>query len=113
MSKTRAKGTAAETAVVNYCHRRGRPHVERRALSGKNDRGDIAGIPGVVIEVKDHKVSSLNFPGYVDEANTERDNDNAEIGVAWVKRRGSLDPAKWIVAMDGATLLDLLEKAGY
>ena len=109
----KAKGTAAETAIVNYLRENGRPHVERRALNGALDKGDIAGIPGVVIEVKDHKVSSLSFPAYVDEATAERDNANADIGFAWVKRRGTTDPAKWIVAMDGTTLVRLLHAAGY
>ena len=50
-TKSKAKGTRAETEVVNYL----RPHfpaVERRALSGNKDKGDIAGIPETVGEVK-------------------------------------------------------------
>jgi len=50
MSAARAKGTAWETAIVGYLRGRGAPHAERRALNGSNDRGDIAGIPGLVIE---------------------------------------------------------------
>jgi hypothetical protein len=52
MSKSKQKGTAAETAVVNWLVSKGRKHVERRSLNGVNDRGDIAGVPGVVLEVK-------------------------------------------------------------
>ncbi|MFC5799098.1 hypothetical protein [Streptomyces formicae] len=51
MSKSKAKGTAAEREVVRYL-KNWWPDVERRALSGNKDKGDVAGIPGVVVEVK-------------------------------------------------------------
>lgn len=51
MSKSRATGTQAETAVVRYLQNWW-PAAERRALSGNKDKGDVAGIPGVVVEVK-------------------------------------------------------------
>jgi Holliday junction resolvase len=50
-TKSKAKGTKAETESVNYL--RGRfPAVERRSLSGSKDKGDIAGIPNCAGEVK-------------------------------------------------------------
>ncbi|ONK10354.1 hypothetical protein [Streptomyces sp. MP131-18] len=51
MTKSKAKGTKAETEVVKYL-RQWWPAAERRALSGAKDKGDVAGIPGVVVEVK-------------------------------------------------------------
>lgn len=51
MSKSKDKGTAAEREVVRYLQQWW-PAAERRALSGNKDKGDVAGIPGVVIEVK-------------------------------------------------------------
>lgn len=110
---SKAKGTAAETAVVGYLQSRGWVHTERRALHGSLDKGDIAGIPGVAIEVKDHKVSSQSFPAYVDEAQAEKANAKADVGVAWVKRRGTTDPGKWLVAMTGEQFTDLLKAAGW
>lgn len=50
-TKSKRTGTAAETAVVRYLQNWW-PAAERRALSGNKDKGDVAGIPGVVIEVK-------------------------------------------------------------
>lgn len=111
MNPSKAKGTAAETAVVNFWHRNGRPHVERRALQGNLDKGDIAGIPNVVQEVKDCK--ALTFGPWLKEALVERDNAKADIGVVFAKRRGHLDPADWFVVMDGATFALLLRQAGY
>lgn len=51
MSRARRIGTEWESRLVGYLLERGFLHVERRAQSGKNDRGDIAGIPRVVIVV--------------------------------------------------------------
>lgn len=111
MSASKRKGTAAETEVVKYLTDRGWHAVERRALNGVNDRGDIAGIPNVVIEVKNH--ASIQLSEFVDEAERERLNDGAEVGVAWIKRRGRSDPRDWYVAMTGEQFVELLKRAGY
>ena len=52
MSASKAKGTAWESAIAAYLQGAGWVHAERRTLSGANDRGDVAGLPGVVIEAK-------------------------------------------------------------
>lgn len=39
--------------MVRLAREMGWPYAERRALTGGKDRGDITGIPGVVIQVKD------------------------------------------------------------
>lgn len=53
MGSNKDKGTRAETAVVRLARDMGWPYAERRALTGGVDRGDITGIHGVVIQVKD------------------------------------------------------------
>lgn len=50
-TKSKAKGTRAESECVKYLRERW-PAAERRTLSGSKDRGDIAGIPKTVGEVK-------------------------------------------------------------
>ncbi len=64
----KAKGTAAETAVVKYLKGTW-DGVERRALAGSADKGDISGIPNVCIEVKDHKKMVLS--GWIKELDEE------------------------------------------
>lgn len=51
MSKAKDKGTRAETECVKYLRQRW-PAVERRALAGSGDKGDLHGIPKTVGEVK-------------------------------------------------------------
>lgn len=111
MSAAKRKGSAAETAVCRYLNERGWPHVERRALRGINDTGDVAGIPGVIIEVKNHAKHDLT--GWWREAVTEAANDNGSLPIVWFKRRGTTNPADWFVLLDGHTLTRLLTEAGY
>ncbi|MCW2286999.1 hypothetical protein [Leucobacter luti] len=63
--------------------------IERRAKSGSKDRGDIGGVRTVtggrvVVECKD--VRAMNLSGWVDEAEVERGNDDAAVGVVVHKR---------------------------
>jgi len=111
MTASRAKGTAWETTIVDYLRINGAPHAERRALNGAKDRGDIAGIPGVVIEAK--SATRVELAAWLDEAEAERANDHADVGVVWIKRRGRTSPAAGFVVMSGAQLLRLLASAGY
>lgn len=111
MNAPKARGTRWESAIVAYLRDNGAPHAERRALNGSADRGDIAGIPGVVIEGKCAKTTTLG--AWVDEAEAERRNDGADVGVVWHHRRGKGSPADGYVTMTGATLVRLLQAAGY
>ena len=106
MSKSRAKGTAAESAVVTYLQANGFPHAERRALAGVNDRGDVSGLPGVVIEVKSCVRQEL--AAWIDEAEVERKNASASVAAVWHKRRGKGSPAQWFVTMTGEQFVNLI-----
>jgi hypothetical protein len=106
MSASKAKGTAAETAVVRFLQANGYPHAERRALAGNQDRGDVAGIPGLVIEVKN--AATITLSAWLKEANAEARRD--ELPVIWHKHRGYSSPGEWYVTMDGWAFLALLER---
>jgi len=107
---TNHKGTRWETAIVDFL-RVFVPHVERRACNGAKDRGDIAGIPGVVIEAKNAR--SMDLAGWIDEAEAERVNDGAALGVVWHHRRGRGTPGHGYVTMTGYQFVGLLTAAGY
>jgi hypothetical protein len=109
-NRSKSKGTAAETAVVDYLRARGFPYAERRAMRGNNDQGDISGLPGVVIEVKACREMAL--AEWVDEAETERCNAGADLAVVWHKRRGRSSAGGWYVTMTGEALAGLLQCYG-
>jgi G:T-mismatch repair DNA endonuclease (very short patch repair protein) len=111
MSRNKAKGTAFETLIVRYLQEHGFPYAERRALAGVNDLGDITGTPGVVWECKNHK--TLSFSEWLVEAEVERANANADLGVVIAKRRGKGDAGEQYAVMTVAALVELLKQAGY
>lgn len=82
-TKSKAKGTAAEREVVRYLQNWW-PAAERRALSGNKDKGDVAGIPGVVVEVK-AAVTQL-VPAWKRETLKEMENAGVQHCVLVVKR---------------------------
>jgi Holliday junction resolvase len=84
-NKSKARGTAWETRLVNYLKEHGFPLAERRALSGSNDRGDVSGIVGVVIEAKNQQ--TLGLAEWIDETVVEKQNAGASIGVCVFPRR--------------------------
>lgn len=85
MSKQRAKGTAFETAIVNYLREQGFPYAERRAMRGNQDAGDIAGVPGIAIEAKNCK--AIDLAGWMGEAETAARNAKVRRYAIWHKRR--------------------------
>jgi len=111
MSKAKQKGTAAETAVVNWLQSKGRKHVERRSLNGSSDRGDIAGIPCVVMEVKN--CERMELSKWLKELEVEIHNDKAETGVVVHKKKGTTNVGEWYATLPVSLWYTLLEQAGY
>lgn len=113
MSKAKQKGTAAETAVVRWLNEHGFPTAERRALTGANDQGDVTGIPGVVIEVKNHK--SYKIPEWLKETLAEKANAKADIGLLIIKPNGVGDTrvGEWWAVVTLSEAATMLRAIGY
>lgn len=79
------KGSSWEKAVADYLQLCGFTGVERRAQEGSNDRGDIAGIDGWVLEAKNER--RIELAQYMEEAKREAANADARFYAAVVKRR--------------------------
>lgn len=113
MSKAKAKGTAAETALVKYLRNHGFPGAERRALTGEFDQGDVTGTPCLAWEVKNHR--SYKFPEWIKEAKIEAKNAKADLGILVVKPNGvGLTSAnKFWAVLTVDDMVHLLREAGY
>lgn len=110
MSASRAKGTAAETAFVRYLNDSGYFHAERRALNGSRDRGDIAGVHGVTIEVKAAKTLALG--AWLRELDAEMVNDRTDVGFLAVKPIGKTKGEDYFIVLRPEVMLRLLAEAG-
>lgn len=84
-SPAKRKGTAFESDVVRYLREHGFPYAERRALRGTADAGDVAGVPGWVLEVKNHR--ALDLGPWMNEAHAEAANDGVGRFAVVHKRR--------------------------
>ena len=111
MNKSKAKGTLFESAVVDYLRENGWPHAERRTLAGVNDRGDVAGVVGVCLEVKN--AAAIKLAEWIKETLVEKANAKARVGALWIKRRGKTSAGEGYVVMTGEQFVQLLKEAGY
>lgn len=117
MARNRASakkaGSSFERAQADWLAARlNDDRIDRRVKTGGKDRGDIGGVRfaghRVVIECKN--TSRDNLPAWVREAEQERGNDDALIGVVMHKKRGTTDPAQQYVTMTAETFAVLIER---
>lgn len=109
-NRSKRKGTAFESAVVEYLRTHGWRYAERRALSGALDKGDVTGTPGLVFECKAEK--QFDLAGAVGEAMAEKSNADADFAAAILKRpRRKVDEAYAVMPL--WLYVRLLHAAGY
>lgn len=97
----RRRGIRAEVAVVNFLRSNGWPDA-RRYLSGDGRQpGDIDGVPGVVIEVKD--VAGSAWPSWRAQVLAEA---GGHIPVVVRRNRGVTDVGLWGAETTAMTYVD-------
>lgn len=105
---SKRKGSKAERDVVQWLKANGYPYADRRLAGATLDKGDISGVLGVTIEVKDHK--RMDLAGWIAELEIEMKNDNAWTGTVIHKRKGKGDVSEWYASMPAKVWLELLKK---
>ena len=103
----KAKGSGAERAVVTWL-KQWFPYADRRLAGAALDKGDVSGIPGVTIEVKNQ--AAMKLSEWVGELETEMKNDNAWTGVVIHKKKGKTDVGEWYAIMPAKVWVDLLRR---
>lgn len=98
MSVQKAKGTAAETAILRFLQEKGLL-VLRNPPSGSKDKGDltICGDTNFTVEVKN--VKRMELSAWVDEALTEQANADTDFAVVMHKRVRKGHPSEWYCTM--------------
>jgi Holliday junction resolvase len=105
----KAKGSGAERDVVVALKDEGFIYADRRLAGATLDKGDISGIPGVTIEIKNH--AKMDLAGWTEELKVEMTNDKAWTGVVWHKRKGKGNPLDWYCTMPARVWIELLKLA--
>ena len=110
-NSAKAAGQRFESLVATYLNTHVDDRIERRRMSGANDRGDISGLRHmggrIVVECKDYG-GQLKPGPWVEEAHIEAGNDSALLGIVVAKRRGTTAPGDQFVLMTLADLVALL-----
>lgn len=112
-SSAKKAGSSFESVIAEFlAFRLADDRIERRTKNGTKDRGDITGVKTVrggrvVIECKN--VRTMALPAWIREAEIERGNDDALVGVVAHKKHGSGNPADQLVTMTLETFARLLE----
>jgi hypothetical protein len=106
----KAKGRATENQAVDWLIEQGWVAAERRRLNGDTDKGDVAGVPGLCIEVK--SAAEWKPVQWMRECTAETINARADLGFVMARPKGGTDVANWAIIMTPATLLQLLNEAG-
>jgi hypothetical protein len=111
VNRSKIVGTRWETEGVRVLREEGASAAERRALAGILDRGDIAGMPGVVWEMKAEV--RIDLAGWIAEVEAERRNDGSDVGIVWAKRRGRTSGRDGYMIMTPGVGFHLLRAGGY
>lgn len=113
MSRAQKKGYDGERPVVDYLKKRGFFRAYRLRTQGTIDKGDVGGIDGVCVEIKNASVYA--FPQWLTELARERIASRADTGAVVVKPRGIGETKvdQWWAVLPLETYVDLLIRAGY
>lgn len=107
----KAAGSTHERITADYWRDNWDDRIDRRVKTGAKDKGDIANLrvagQRIVVECKDE--AKVDLAGWVQEAQTEAENDSALMGFVVAKRRGKSKPEDQYVIMTQGDLLKLLQ----
>ncbi|WP_134324692.1 hypothetical protein [Cumulibacter soli] len=116
MSRTRASAKAAgarfERSIADCLAEHVDDRIDRRVKTGSADKGDIASVRSrfndrIVVETKDYG-GRYHVGPWLSEAEIERLNDDARVGLVVAKRRGTTDPLDQVAFMTVRDLIALL-----
>ena len=114
MARSRASAKAAgsrfERQIADYLNEKVDDRIDRRVKTGAKDKGDIAGLrhmgQRIVVECKN--TSRINLGVWATEAEIQRGNDDAGVGLTIHKRHGKGSPGDQWVTMTLDDLIALL-----
>ena len=106
----RQAGSRFEREIADYLAEHVDDRIDRRVKGGAKDRGDIAGLRhlGQKIVVECKNTSRINLGTWATEAEIQRGNDDAGVGVIVHKRHGKGQPCDQWVTLTLADFVALL-----
>lgn len=105
-SRSKQKGTAWETAVVEWLKGHDIRTAARSALHGANDIGDIIGVENWTLECKNEGIYTP--AQWVTELAREVSNNETDFGAVIAHRKGKVSPDDAYVLMSGRLFIPVL-----
>ena len=105
------RGDTYERTVISALHVLGWPYAERTRAGYERDRGDVAGMPGLVVQCKN--VKTPRWVEWLTDLADQVRNARADHGVLFFKRPGNTDPRYDLAVMYVEDWARLTRKAGY
>lgn len=116
-TSNRRRGLDAERAVANYLQAMGFPDARRAVAAGwttnttnNPDPGDIAGVPGCVISVKNTRVDEI--ARWMRELDEMAPKDTLALRLLVIRRPYKRDPGQWRCIVRHSTLGGLAKGLG-
>lgn len=107
----RTKGLAWERKAVHTMRVKGFVKAARTRDGYHDDKGDVEGVKGLVIQCKDWK--TMSWTAWFEDLAVQVANAEADHGVLVVKRRGIAGAERGLAVMEFDKWLDLAKQAGY
>lgn len=101
----RRKGADAERALIRWLRTNGYPDARRYLAGDGRQPGDIDGVPGVCLDVKNR--ATLDLPGWLRQLDAEA--RTGALPFVVVKLRGVTDPGDWALITRVRRLPELCE----
>lgn len=103
-------GSRFERSIADYLAEHVDERIDRRVKRGEGDRGDLSALRcthgRITVECKD--TTRMELAQWASEAEVERGNDDALVGMTIHKRRGVADPGQQWVTCTVNDLIALL-----
>lgn len=109
-ASAKAAGSRFERQIADILNRLIDDRIDRRVKTGARDRGDISGwrYAGLRIVAELKNTTRTELGAWANEAETQRLNDDADVGLIVHKRHGKGDPLDQWVTMPLRELITLL-----
>lgn len=98
-NRAKAKGTAFESLIRDYLRSGGFP-VERVPAGMAADRGDLSGLPGWTLQLKNFTDTQRAVRDGLAGLKAQQANADTPYGAVIVKRHGKSDPGKQLVVLE-------------
>lgn len=112
-NRSKQRGTAHETATVNWFRENGWPYAKRITMKGSADEGDLDLGDGIAVTIECKNTKAMTLSQWLRELADEMENRGDDVGFVIAKKRGTTDVGEYYCILPVKVVARLLRRAGY